>query len=155
MKIIGTNEAGETIDVAALSGMSWMVQSNSLLPDLTMTNVGVPFKSHDFPINEFFESCPIVVGGVKISRRQVISYVANTQGGTHHDPEFSAMRKQQKGSRDLAAFEALRAFDDTHSVMNRRVSFAVYMGIAQNFVEAEDVQTWLAVAENVDGTAWR
>lgn len=88
-----------------------------------------------FGLKRFGESCSIFVNGLRVSRRDVVKYVANKLGGTHLD--FS--RTEQKSA-------ALQSMEARFKYFGKNGVYFELLSIGQLIAQSASVQRFLAEA---------
>lgn len=83
------------------------------------------------PLSRYLDGVPLIAGGTKVRRRDLVKYVANKLGGAHLD-------ERRDPARD-AAFIALDQIRGA-SVMDRQATFGQLLAMGQALVGSEDVQ---------------
>jgi hypothetical protein len=95
-------------------------------------------------IADFMQSCAVYVKGRKVSRKQLVQYVANKKGGAHLD-----------GSRknDEEAYSALDNVTDAVQVKGdeklspKNTIYLELLSIGQNLTQSPDIQRFMEAAE--------
>jgi hypothetical protein len=97
-----------------------------------------------FRLADFMQSCAVYVKGRKVSRKQLVQYVANKKGGAHLD-----------GSRknDEEAYSALDNVTDAVQVKGdeklspKNTIYLALLSIGQNLTQSPDIQRFMEAAE--------
>jgi hypothetical protein len=96
---------------------------------------------HPFSLSDYKESCAIYIRGQKVSRRQLVLYVANKKGGVHLD-------KARK--KDEAAYAMLDAAVESGFWFGPTGKNAVYLellSIGQNLTSSPDIKRFMNEAQ--------
>jgi hypothetical protein len=118
-----------------------------LLPGVSFaTNLGgVRTEEVSLRLSKFKSNPRVRVGARRISTVNVVSYFANTRGGTHYDPELKSARAKQR-----AVFETLRRLEhgeirgpSISKVNGRNLLHHELLSIAQDLLKSKQVAALL------------
>jgi hypothetical protein len=96
-------------------------------------------SQYAFDLAAFTESCAIVFKGKKISRQQVILYVANKKGGTHLDPK---RKKDEEAYSTLDVVATIGSFggrEGDDALEGKNPIYLELMSIGQFLVNSPDI----------------
>jgi len=96
---------------------------------------------HPFSLSDYKESCAVYMRGQKVSRRQLVQYVANKKGGAHLD---------SKRKKDEAAYAALDAAVESGLWFGPTGKNAVYLellSIGQNLTRSPNIKRFMNDAQ--------
>ena len=93
-------------------------------------------------IDEFWNQAVIISNSIKLGRRTIINYIANTRGGSHSGK--SGVSKEH-----LEKYEQLDFISSGNTVLGRDATFYTYMTIVFDLVNSPDVQTYLDRVEQL------
>src|SRR5262249_47815990 len=96
---------------------------------------------YPFSLSDYKESCAIYMRGQKVSRRQLVQYVANKKGGAHLD---------NTRKKDEAAYAALDAAVESGFSFGPTGKNAVYLellAIGQNLTNSPDIKRFMNNAQ--------
>jgi hypothetical protein len=100
-----------------------------------------------FSLSDYMQSCALFVQGQKISRRQLVQYVANKKGGAHLD---NSRKKDEQAYRALdAAIESGFWFGAGQTQPSHPGKNAVYLellSIGQNLTTSPDIKRLIEIA---------
>ncbi len=93
--------------------------------------LGPELQKEEFPLSKFIESPCIIINGEEITRREVISYVANTEAA-HLDAGHEKETKRK--------FLNLASTRDHLKVLERDVALYELLSIGQHLIISEDIK---------------
>lgn len=96
---------------------------------------------HPFSLSDFKNSCAVYFKGVKVSRQQVIAYVANKKGGAHLD----SRRREDDG-----AYKALDAFAESGFTFGGRAAVVVNRGALSSATSDIPSKKWCLLGDDID-----
>lgn len=108
----------------------------------------------EFKLADYKESCAVFVAGRRISRRQLIAYVANKRGGAHLD---HTRKKDEEAYRALDSAEnqirigVSRGPGEATVEGGKTVTYAELLSIAQHLSGSPDVQRLVAECNKAFG----
>jgi hypothetical protein len=107
--------------------------------------------SFAFPLSEYLASCSIFTKGQRVSRQQVVLYVAHKKGGAHWD---TSRKNDEASYKALDALEDLRIGGSTDAVGNvidksKHPIFFEILSIGQQIFRSPDIQRFIAETNKI------
>lgn len=106
---------------------------------------------HAFSVSEYKDSCAIYCSGQKISRRQLVQYVANKKGGAHLD---NTRKKDEQAYSALdSALKAPMVFggrlgqDAKSDLPGKNAVYLELLSIGQHLTNSPDVKRFIEAAQ--------
>ena len=88
------------------------------------------------PLDSYLAATTMIVGGLSISRRLLIKYVANKLGGVHFDPRRRPDKEQQP-------FERLDHARDTYLLAGKNAVYFELLSIGQALTGSRAIRDWM------------
>ena len=101
-----------------------------------------PVPNAEIPLLEFVDDASVIVGGVKIKRRQVIKYVSNRLGGAHLD-------RRRGTTKEGMIYELLDKVADKYLLMEKPAIYFELLSIGQALVNSNDLMMFVEHADNL------
>lgn len=97
----------------------------------------------EFYLSEFLASACVIIKGAKISRRELIKYVANKLGGTHVDFARNLSSDIEK------KFIALDSVPNNLYIGEKRVVYLELLSVGQSVAKASDTESFICRAKTL------
>jgi hypothetical protein len=107
--------------------------------------------SFSFPLSDYLASCSIFTKGQRVTRQQVVLYVAHKRGGAHWDTRRKKDETSYKALDDLGDVRIGGSYDAAGNVIDKSKHpiFFEILSIGQQIFRSPDIQRLIAEAEKI------
>jgi hypothetical protein len=123
--------------------------SHRYRPALALSPVEVRAKladlEHAFSLSEYKQSCAVYAGGQKVSRHQLVLYVANKKGGAHLD------HRRKKDDQAYSALDAAIESGRWFGPSKKNTVYLELLSIGQHLTSSADIRRFMDEAPRVLG----